>query len=102
MDLSLRSRFQESYRNSSDTLSLNHSQPVSGLGGGAFQLRRNSTLRKSLGTSKSESSSGPSFSSTTSEPQVEKSTRCEPSACVISLRSVVVTLTGKPVSTPVR
>src|SRR4029077_20921290 len=88
------------YLNISATLSLNHSQPVSCRGGLAVQLRSDSTRRKSLGTSNSVSSSGPSFSSTTSEPQVEESVRLLPSGCVTSLLNGVMIFTGKPVSTP--
>src|SRR5579864_838027 len=90
------------YLNISWTFSLTHSQVVCCRGGLAVQLRSDSTRRKSLGTSNSANSSGPSFSSTTSEPQVEESVRLVPSACVISLVNVVVIFTGKPVSTPLR
>src|SRR5579859_80039 len=90
------------YLNISWTFSLTHSHVVCCRGGLTVQLRKDSTRWKSLGTSNSVNSSGPSFSSTTSEPQVEDSVRLVPSACVISLVKVVVIFTGKPVSTPLR
>src|SRR5947209_13320584 len=90
------------YLNISWTFSFTHSQVVCWRGGLAVQLRRESTRRKSLGTSNSASSSGPSFSSTTSEPHVEDSVRVAPSGWVTSLVKVVVIFTGKPVSTPLR
>src|SRR5215472_15418475 len=78
------------YLNISATFALNHSQPLSCRGGWAVQLRSVSTRRKSLGTSNSVSSRGPSFNSTTSEPQVEESVRLLPSGWVTSLVNVVV------------
>src|SRR5579859_4597319 len=88
------------YLNISWTFSLTHSQVVCCRGGLAVQLRSDSTRRKSLGTSNSVNSSGPSLSSTTSEPQVEESVRLLPSGWVTSLLNVVMIFTGKPVSTP--
>src|SRR2546423_12654460 len=82
------------YLNISATRSLNHSQPVSCRGGLAVQLRSDSTRRKSLGTSNNVNSSGPSFSSTTSDPQVEESMRLLPSGWVTSLLNVVMIFTG--------